>query len=339
MDTFAVKGHVIYTKTKDEVTVTENAYIVCENGKAAGVFPSLPERFRGIEIRDFGDKLIIPGLIDMHLHAPQYAFRGLGMDMELIPWLNTYAFKEEAKYADTGYAQKKYRAFCDELKTGATTRAAIFATIHMPATYILMDMLEASGLVTYVGKVNMDRNAPDDLRETTHESYESTLAWVKDCASRYVNTKPIITPRFVPSCTGELMRSIGGIAEQYGVPVQSHLSENAGEIAWVKELHPEIASYSRVYFECGLFGHVPTVMAHCIHLSEEEMELAQQRGVYIAHCPQSNTNLASGIAPVREMLQRGMRVGVFPRPYCARWETRYRLQSCIRRLRTEAGRR
>lgn len=310
MDAYAVKGNVIFTKTNRDFTVMENAYVVCEQGKVVDVFCLLPERYKGLKIHDFGNKLIMPGLVDLHLHAPQYAFRGLGMDLELIPWLNKYAFTEEAKYADTGYAEKKYRVFCRAMKRSATTRAAVFATIHVPATNILMDMLEETGLVTYVGKVNMDRNSPDLLIETSEDSYTDTLAWAIEAARRYKNTKPMITPRFVPSCTGALMTGLGHIAAQNHLPVQSHLSENINEIKWVKELHPDSQSYSGVYHEHGLFGQVRTIMAHCVHLTEKEMELAQDNGVFIAHCPQSNTNLASGIAPVRQMLDKGMRLGL-----------------------------
>lgn len=310
MKPFAVKGNVIFTKTKDAFTAAENAFVVSENGKVSGVFPVLPDAYSGIEVHDFGGRLIIPGLVDLHLHAPQYAFRGMGMDLELIPWLNKYAFPEEAKFADLSYARGKYAAFCRALKNGATTRAAVYATIHAPATTLLMELLEETGLHTYVGKVNMDRNSPGCLIETTEESYARTLGWATESAARFERTKPMLTPRFVPSCTGGLMARLGRIAQERQLPVQSHLSENRSEVRWVGELHPDSDSYSGVYRRYGLFGQTPTIMAHCVYLSDAEMEMVKQSGVYVAHCPQSNTNLASGIAPVRRMLDKGLRIGL-----------------------------
>ena len=127
---------------------------------------------------DCGNALILPGLVDLHLHAPQYAFTGLGMDMELLEWLDTRTFPEEGKYGDMAYAEKAYGIFTEDLKNSATTRACIFATRHVPATILLMDMLEGSGLKTMVGKVNMDRNAPDYLCE---ESAEKIQLWTPAC--------------------------------------------------------------------------------------------------------------------------------------------------------------
>ena len=137
-------------------------------------------------------------------------------------------FAEEKKYADTEYAAAAYSAFCAALKSGVTTRAAIFASLHVPATEILMDMLEQSGLVTYVGKVNMDRNSPDNLMENTRNSISDTESWVRRSLEAYRNTRLIITPRFVPSCTMELMTALGELAARYDLPVQSHLSETHG---------------------------------------------------------------------------------------------------------------
>jgi guanine deaminase len=305
-----LKGNIIYAKSGSELTAVKNGYLVSEAGVITGVFRQLPERYEGAAVRDYGDSLIIPGLVDLHLHAPQYAIRGMGMDLELIPWLNQYAFAEEKKYADTEYAAAAYSAFCAALKSGVTTRAAIFASLHVPATEILMDMLEQSGLATYVGKVNMDRNCPDYLVENTQNSISDTESWVRRSLEAYRNTRLIITPRFVPSCTMELMTALGELAARYDLPVQSHLSENVNEIKWVKELHPDCDTYSDVYDRCGLFGQQPTLMAHCVYLTDYEMELVRERGIVAVHCPQSNINISSGIAPVRRMLDRGIKVGL-----------------------------
>lgn len=309
-ETLILKGNIIYAQTPDELTTLQSGYIVSEDGVVTGVFAQLPEQYDSAVVTDYGDCLIIPGLADLHLHAPQFAVRGMGMDLELIPWLKKYAFPEEARYSDLEYAAAAYGAFCAALKSGVTTRASVYATVHVPATHMLMQMLEESGLVTYVGKVNMDRNCSDNLVEKTSDSVSDTEDWIRRSQEAYKNTRPVITPRFVPTCTAELMEKLGGLAGRYQVPVQSHLSENRYEISWVKELHPDSETYSHVYRRYGLFGQQPTVMAHCVHLTDSDMDFIRDSGVYVAHCPQSNINLCSGIAPVRRMLDKGLRVGL-----------------------------
>lgn len=290
----------------------ENAFLVCVEGKSAGVFAELPEKFHNLPLTDYGDSVIVPGLTDLHIHAPQFAFRGLGLDLELLDWLSTHTFPEEAKYHDLEYAGKAYSFFAEELKRGPNTRSVVFATVHVPATRLLMEKLEATGLVSLVGKVNMDRNSLPGLQEESAErSAADTVGWIEGCAGRFRNTSPILTPRFVPSCTDELMVRLAEIQKRYKLPVQSHLSENQGEIAWVKELCPASGCYGDVYDRFGLFGgEAPTIMAHCVWSDGEEAELIRNRGVFVAHCPQSNENLSSGIAPVRRFLDAGIRVGL-----------------------------
>ena len=311
---FVLKGNVCDSTEERRLRVVEEGYLVCENGASAGVYKELPDQYREYPVTDYGDKLIIPGLVDLHLHAPQYAFRGLGMDMELLDWLNTHTFPEEAKYRELEYAREAYGIFAEQLRHSATTRACIFATVHRPATELLMDLMEASGLKTMVGKVNMDRNTPDYLAEASAEaSAEETRRWLEETAGKYERTTPVLTPRFTPSVSDELMKSLKEIQREYGLPVQSHLSENPGEIAWVKELCPWSSCYGDAYDHFGMFGgeeSCRTVMAHCVYSGEEERRLIKERGVYVAHCPQSNTNLASGIAPVRAYLEEEIHVGL-----------------------------
>ena len=308
----ALKGHIVYSKTSDKLEICENGYLVYEGNQVEGVYPILPEDYEGILVEDYGDRIIVPGFVDLHVHAPQYAFRGLGMDMELLDWLETNTFPEESKYKDLTYAKNAYQMFTDNLKKSVTTRACIFATIHKEAMILLMDMLEKAGMATMVGKVNMDRNSPDYLREETEESAKETILWLEEVGKRqYKHTKPILTPRFIPSCTDELMRELKEIQRTYQIPVQSHLSENYGEIAWVQELCPESEFYGDAYDRFGLFGRDnKTVMAHCVHSDEREIMRMKENGVFIAHCPESNTNLSSGVAPIRRYLAEGMHVGI-----------------------------
>ena len=308
-----LKGNICHTPEKDRLEIREDAYVVCEGGLCRGIFDTIPDKYLGMEIVDCAGKLIIPGLVDLHTHAPQFAYRGTGMDEELMGWLERYAFPEESRYADTGYAARAYGIVTEKLKRGATTRVVMFATIHPEATLILMDCMEKSGVVSYIGKVNMDRNASPELtEENAARSAEDTRRFIRECASRgYRRTKPIITPRFVPCCTDELMEALGRIRKEYGLPVQSHLSENPEEIEFVRELAPEAAFYGDAYDRFGLFGKDGrTVMAHCVYSPPEEVQRMLDNGVWIAHCPGSNMNIASGIAPVRHYLERGLRIGL-----------------------------
>ena len=310
---FILKGNIVYSRSAEELEICEHGYLVCENGRVKGVSQTLPFVYGGIPITDYEDRLIIPGLVDLHVHAPQYSYRGLGMDMELLEWLETNTFPEEAKFRETEYAKKAYRIFVDRMRRSATTRACIFATVHREATLLLMDMLEEAGLSTMVGKVNMDRNCPDYLREESAEvSAAETVEWIKDVLhKKYKHTRPILTPRFTPSCTDDLMERLKMIQMRYELPLQSHLSENPGEISWVKELCPWSEFYGDAYDKFGLFGSdCPTIMAHCVYSDEKEITRMKENGVYIAHCPESNMNIASGVAPVRRFLAEGLHVGM-----------------------------
>lgn len=309
---FALKGDICYSKTLKELETLEQGYLICKDGVVAGVYDKLPKEYEGIEVKDYGKQLIIPGLVDLHMHAPQYTYRGLHMDLELLEWLNNYTFPAEAKYKDEEYARITYGRFVDRMVKSATTRACIFGTIHVEATLILMELLEKAGMRTFVGKLNMDRNAPDYLREECVEkSVADTRYWIEESGKRFQKNKPMLTPRFIPSVTDEVMTELKKIQVEYDLPFQSHLSENRGEIAWVKELCPYAKYYGQAYSHFGLFGgDTPTVMAHCIYSCEEEIRDMKEQGVYIAHCPESNMNVVAGIAPVRKYLQEGLKVGL-----------------------------
>ncbi|MHC1748386.1 MAG: amidohydrolase family protein [Cellulosilyticaceae bacterium] len=306
-----LRGNIVYSLNEKELFTLPQGYLVCEEGICKGVFETIPLEYNHLPIVDYGNHVLIPGLVDLHLHAPQYMFRGNGMDMELLPWLETYAFVEESKYCDLDYATKAYSMFTNDLLKSPTTHAAIFATLHVPATKILMQQLESTGINAFVGKVNMDRNSPDNLRETAEDSLADTKSWLDECLNHYENVHPILTPRFIPSCSDALLEGLDSLLRQYHLPVQSHLSENPSEIAWVQELHPDTSCYADAYNKYHLFGEPnPTIMAHCVHSDENEINLLKNNHVYVAHCPESNINLSSGIAPIRHMLDVGVHVGL-----------------------------
>jgi len=313
MNITILKGSICYSETPEKLITAENGYLVCDGMHVIGVYNELPEQFNNIPIEDYKNCIIMPGLCDLHTHAPQFAFRALGSELELLDWLSTYTFPEESKYSDLDYARKAYDVFTDAINQSATTRACIFATLHSPATISLMEKMERTGIVSYVGKVGMDRNCPDILRqESAQAAYSSTKQWIINTKDRFNNTKPIITPRFIPTCSDELMYGFKMLQEEFSLPVQSHLSENKEEITWVGELRPQSQTYSHAYEYFGLFGgeNTPTVMAHSIWCDDEEIELMKNNQVFVAHCPQSNFNLASGIAPIRKFLKSGVNVGL-----------------------------
>lgn len=308
--TLVLKGNIVFSPSPAAFEIHLNSFLVAENGLVKGIFENLPPKYHNVPVNDYGDNLIIPGFVDLHSHAPQFSNRGIGLDKELLPWLETYAFPEESKFSDLNYAEKVYKRVVLELWKQGTTRSVLFGTIHKEATILLMDLLAGSGLSSFVGKVNMDRNSPPNLSETAEESLRSTEAWLNETKDKYKLVKPIITPRFVPSCSPELMDGLGKLAKDYDVPVQSHLSENLSEIAWVKKLHPEFPDYASIYRHFGLFGQQPTIMAHCIYNTDDEIELMTKNSVFAAHAPCSNNNLSSGISPIRRFLDKGATVGL-----------------------------
>ena len=303
------KAHVLFTPDRTRFEVIENGYLAVDEGKVVGVYNSLPASLQDVPVRDFGDKLLIPAMNDMHVHAPQYRNQGIAMDLELLPWLENYTFPEESKFSDTKYAERMYRRFVRDLWRFGTMRTVAFATVHKDSTRLLMQLFKEAGMSARVGKVDMNRNCPEALQESVEDAIRDNEALVAEFGEDEL-VRPIITPRFIPTCTPELLQACGDLARKYKLPVQSHLSENRNEIAWVQELEPESRNYGDAYDRYGLFGDTPTIMAHCVWTAGEELELMRKNQVMVAHCPTSNLNLASGMSPVRVFLNEGVPVGL-----------------------------
>lgn len=341
--TLLLKGNIIYTAVPEKFESYPRSYILVEDGKVKSVSKEIPEGYIEEQVEDLGEALIIPGFVDIHVHAPQWENAGIGYSKELIPWLNEYTFPMEGNFKDIEFAKEKYKVFVEDLRRVGTTRACVMASCHKEATEVLMDLFKKSGLGAYVGKVNMDRNTSSDLIEETEASVRETeelilnyrdknkeevyrlekgLGNVEDKVDNKMEKQfemkaklsplvnYIITPRFVPCTTAKLMTQLGKLAAQYDLPVQSHLDENRSEVAWVRELHPERESFTEVYAHYGLLRQGKTIMAHCIYNTPEEVELLKKYDVMVAHCAQSNFNLASGIMPLRHYLKKGIKVGL-----------------------------
>jgi guanine deaminase len=253
------------------------------------------------------DALLSPGFFDTHLHAPQLEMIG-SYGGHLLEWLNRYTFPTEAKFADPRHARVIAKAFFDELLRNGTLCALVFSTIHTEATDIFFEEAERRGVRAIIGKTMMDRNAPEYLLENPDDAYRGSRdllqKWHKRGLLRYA-----ITPRFAPTSTPELLERAGQLKREFpDAYVHTHISENPNEVQWVHDLFP-VAEYADVYDQHGLLGPL-TVLAHGVHLTPEELDLIARRGSRIAHCPNSNLFLGSGLFRLHNVLRYGVIVGL-----------------------------
>ncbi|MCH4890758.1 guanine deaminase [Acidaminobacter sp. JC074] len=299
------KGNIIFTKEKQAFDIIEDGFILSDEGKVLEVGHGLDDKYPDLEVIDYSNHLLIPGFVDLHFHAVQYGNLGIGLDEELLDWLNDYTFKEEAKFQDLTYARAIFDKAINHMIASGTTRMVFFSSIHQAAAELLMDLCSEKGVGAFVGKVNMDRNAPDSLLEDSDQSLEITRYLLENDREE---AKAIITPRFVPSCSKDLMDRLGELASK-GYPVQTHISENESEIEWVKSLHPEAKNYLDVYDKAGLITD-KTILAHCVFCTEEERQVIFDKKAFVAHCPAANFNLTSGIMNAKLYLDKGIRIGL-----------------------------
>lgn len=297
-------GNFVHASSPKSVEIRPNAYMLLMNGLIVDIYDEKPDLSPDAEFVDYGERLIMQSFCDMHLHAPQYPMLGMGMDLPLLEWLQTYTFKTEARFSDPEYARKIYKKLARDLIANGTTRVCAFSSLHRESTLVLMEELENAGICGYVGKVNMDRNGTPELQESCEESISETLKWLEEC-TYFEHVFPILTPRFTPSCSDELMEALGKMATEKGLRVQSHLSESRSEVAWVHDLHSDCPQYWESYKKYGLFGP-KTLMAHCVQSDKRERAAMRDHNVIVVHCPDSNINLVSGTAPVRAMLDEGL---------------------------------
>ena len=260
------------------------------------------------EVVDLAQKLIAPGFIDTHLHAPQLEMIG-SYGGHLLEWLNRYTFPTERKFEDPEHARRVARAFYDVLLRHGTLSALIFSTVHRQATDIFFEEAERSGFRGIIGKTMMDRNAPDYLLDTPSQSYDDSRALLEKWHGRGL-LRYAITPRFAPTSTPAQLEAAGQLKDEFpDAWVHTHISENPNEVRWVQELFPEIAEYADVYDRYGLLSE-RTVLAHGVWLTPEELDLLSRRGTRIAHCPNSNLFLGSGLFPLHRVLAAGVVVGL-----------------------------
>ena len=260
------------------------------------------------QVISYGDDLICPGFVDAHVHYPQTAMIA-SWGKRLIDWLNTYTFPEEARFSDPAYAQAIAARYLDLTAAHGTTTVASFATIHPASVDALFSEATKRGQAIVTGKTCMDRNAPDDLRDTAQSAYDDSKAllekWHGKGRAQYA-----ITPRFSPTSTPEQLSALGALwAEHPDCLMQTHLSEQTDEIEWVRNLYPGARDYLDTYEAHGLLG-ARGLYGHSIHLTPREIDrLAEVQGRVI-HCPTSNAFIGSGALDLPALAARGIPLGL-----------------------------
>lgn len=300
-------GDIVYAPNADALSVTEGGYIVVRDGFVEGVYPVLPEEYAGAEVTDHGRGLIIPAFSDLHIHGSQYVQRGIGMDKLLFDWLNDYTFPQESRFADMDYARPVYDALVDEFIRNGTFHTALFTTVHYDATDYLFRLLERKGLYAYVGKVNQDMNSTGFLQETTEQSLRDTERFLAEHPGTGT-VKPILIPRFAPTCTEELLAGLGRLAAKYHVGLHTHLVESRAEAQFALDTHPGYACDGEIYLKHGLLDQGPAILAHVIFPSARDEAIIKEHGAVAVHCPESTTNVTAGIMPLKALSERGMKI-------------------------------
>lgn len=299
-DPFAGPVEASYRYFEDGFLAVDEAGIIT----AVGEWKNAPAG----ELVDCSGMLITPGFIDTHLHAPQLEMIG-SYGGHLLEWLNRYTFPTEKQFEDPKHALRVARAFYEELLGHGTLTALVFSTVHHDATDIFFAEAERRGFRAIIGKTMMDRNAPDYLLDASPErSYEESRALLQKWHGRGL-LRYAITPRFAPTSTPGQLEMAGRLKREFpDAWVHTHISENRNEVQWVQELFSQ-AEYADVYDHYGLLGE-KTVLAHGVWLTAEELDLLARRGSRIAHCPNSNLFLGSGLFPLHRVLQSGVLVGL-----------------------------
>jgi guanine deaminase len=273
--------------------IIEDALVVLEAGRIAEVLPFDPARAEALEVTHYPDSLICPGFIDCHVHYPQIRMIG-AHGAQLLDWLETYTFPAEQAFADPDEAVDAARVFLAELLRNGTTTAAVYCTVHPQSVDAFFAESHRLNTRMIAGKVLMDRNAPPALLDTAESGYADSKALI----GRWHGTGRqlyAITPRFAPTSTPAQLAAAARLWREHpGTYLQTHLSENRAELAWVRELFPEADNYLDVYHRAGLTGR-RAIFGHAVHLDEAEFTCCHRTGSALAHCPTSNLFLGSGM--------------------------------------------
>ncbi|MDD3050823.1 MAG: guanine deaminase [Candidatus Cloacimonetes bacterium] len=299
-----IKTNILTPVASDDLCFRRNVYLEVSGSKISQISEDISTE----DYIDYSNLVCLPGLIDIHVHLSQFYAIGR-YSPDLLKWLNSYIFKAEAESSDYDFAKRIAKDFYESLLAHGTTTSVVYTSLFSSACEAAFEIAEAMGVRSIIGKTMMDVNSPDSLSETTEDSLRNSFELFEKWNFRNDLLEYVFTPRFAPVCSPKLMREVADFAGKNDAYIQSHLSENLNEIKWVKSLFPDLPNYTSVYNYFGLLSP-KTIMAHCIHLTEDEIDLLKDTGCKVAHCPDSNFFLKSGIFPFETLCRREIKFGL-----------------------------
>tara|TARA_R110002074_G_scaffold163154_1_gene322078 strand:+ start:1528 stop:2823 length:1296 start_codon:yes stop_codon:yes gene_type:complete len=309
--TLRFDGDPMIQPWQDVVAIDTNGGVLIDKGliKAVGNADDLRANHPEAKLTSYGDDtLICPGFVDAHVHYPQTAIIA-SWGKRLIDWLNTYTFPEEMRLSDPAYADAIAARYLDLTLDHGTTTVASYCTIHPHSVDALFTAAATRGQRVVAGKTCMDRNAPDGLRDTAQSAYDDSKVLLERWHGKGRATYAI-TPRFSPTSTPEQLAALGALWAEYpDCLMQTHLSEQVDEIAWVRDLHPNARDYLDTYEAHGLIGE-RALYGHAIHLEPREIDRIVETGAALVHCPTSNTFIGSGLFDMAGLTARGIACGL-----------------------------
>jgi guanine deaminase len=305
------RASILHALGPDQIEYVPAGELVVDGaGKIAAVHAQDAGRPpRDARIVDLPGRLLIPGLVDAHVHIPQIDILGVASE-SLLDWLHGHVFPSEQACEDPDVARDRARRSFGAMLAAGTTACAAYSSSHTRATEIAFEEAERAGVRAVIGKVLMDRDAPAPLLQEASAALADTARLIERWSGAAGGRLQVaVTPRFALSCSPELLRGAGALARRFGCLVQTHLAENPGEVAAVRHLFPAHRDYTAVYEDAALVGE-RTLLAHCIHLGDDELERLARAGATAVHCPDSNFYLHSGRFPLARVHARGVAIAL-----------------------------
>lgn len=298
------------TRAQESVTHHTHGAVVIDDGKivAVGLADDLRAAYPDAQVQDYGNALISPGFVDTHVHYPQTAIIA-SWGKRLIDWLNSYTFPEESRFGDRAHADAIANTYFDLVTAAGTTTTVSYCTIHPESVDAYFTAAQARGMRVLGGKTCMDRNAPDTLVDTAQSAYDDSKALLEKWHG-VDRLSYVITPRFAPTSTPEQLDALGALWREHPeVLMQTHISEQHEEIAWVQDLFPNSRDYLDVYESFGL-AREGALFGHAIHLTERERDRLREMDASLIHCPTSNMFIGSGLFDMAGLMATGHRIGL-----------------------------
>ncbi len=292
----------IITYNRGKIVDLKDSYLIVENGKIKGITTKKQENF--IDYREY---VILPGFVDTHTHLSQMDARAKWYP-DLIGWLEKYIFPTEMKFKDSEYAKETSRLFFQELVKNGTTTASVYSSPFKDATDIAFQEAAKIGIRAIMGQVLMDINVPDELKIDVDTAKRDIM----ELANKWNSYKNMlyyaVTPRFAVSCSMNLMKEVTKIAKDLGLYIQTHISEQEGEIEEALRIHKNYKNYADIYLNAGLLGN-RTILAHGVHLNDDELKILKKTDTRVSHCPASNFFLHSGIMNIEKLKSYDIKIG------------------------------